>query len=103
MVISVSPTESLSHDVLRNSPLHYSPWATTGSVTLHDVGGSAPGDINNAASNDSHDDSNTGNPSDLDAITQTPLQLGETLIIYHPHSQHPPPRGCQHHFIVTYT
>ena len=90
MGISVSPTESPFLDVPPNPPSHYSPHTATRSMTPRDICGSASGDIENAISSNSHDDSSIGNPVDLDAITQTPLQLGETLIIYHPHSQHPP-------------
>ena len=90
MGISVSPTESPFLDVPPNPPSHYSPHTATRSMTPHNICGSASGDIENAISSDSHDDSSIGNPVDLDVITQTPLQLGETLIIYHPHSQHPP-------------
>jgi len=36
------------------------------------------------------DSGDTGSSTGLEALIQTPLQPGQTLIIYHPHSQHPP-------------
>ena len=46
--------------------------------------------LDSTVSGNSYDDGGTNNPPDLEALIQTPLQLGETLIIYHPHAQNPP-------------
>jgi len=77
-VISVTPTESLPVNNTPPNPSHYFPNTMIGNATQHDTGSST------------HNNSDPGNPSNLEVLIQTPLQLGKTLIIYHPHAQHPP-------------
>lgn len=86
--LSVSPTESLPiNDTPPNLSLHYSPGAV-GNVSPHSGGSVTPCDAD-AATLEKSCDGDSGSPSDL-LLIQTPLQLGKTLIIYHPHAQHPP-------------
>lgn len=70
--------------------MHNSPDAIFGEATLGNIDGSALSDIGAAVSGHGPDDGDTGNPTDFNALVQSPLQLGKTLIIYHPHAQHPP-------------
>lgn len=68
-------------NTLPHLSLCYAPNSVAGNTTLHDVGGS------DAMPSDSSDGDDGNN---LEALIETPLQLGQTLIIYHPHAQHPP-------------
>jgi len=66
MIVSVSPTESpLLNNIQPDFPSHHPPQAITGGNT-------------------------SVSPDTEEALIQTPLQPGKTLIIYHPHAQHPP-------------
>lgn len=58
-------------------------------TSVHSVDETTPCDIDNVISSDS-EDGTTQNSVNSEALIQTPLQLGQTLIIYHPHAQHPP-------------
>lgn len=57
---------------------------TASNATPHSINSDTPHTNNDPLLGDakSHDN--------LEALIQTPLQLGQTLIIYHPHAQHPP-------------
>ena len=80
MIHPVSPTESLppnSSYIQQHFSLHPPPNATS-EADPHEIGTSIPPDINPA------------NTTELEALIQTPVQFGKTLIIYHPHAQQPP-------------
>ena len=70
--------------------LHSSPNITISEAALDGISSGALSGTDAAVSGNNHDNGDTGNPTDLEVLIQTPLQLGKTLIIYHPYAQHSP-------------
>ena len=70
--------------------LYISPNTITSGAALDGISSGTLSGTNAAVSDNSHDNGDTGNPTDLEVLIQTPLQLGKTLIIYYPHIRHPP-------------
>ena len=60
---------------------------TAGDASQYDTGGSVWRSTDAGPPGDAHNDRDH---PDLETLIQTPLQPGKTLIIYHPHAQHPP-------------
>jgi len=86
--ISVAPVESLQvNDAPPSSSPHYSPTMAVGDAALHDTSSTL---YNADPATSGNGDGDTANLPGLEALIQTPLQPGKTLIIYHPHAQHPP-------------
>ena len=84
IVIPVSPLEGVQLDNIPSDfPLHHDPHTATPDTALHGLGSA----LSNAAS---------AVPGGGDKVAHaeefinTPLQLGQTLVVYHPHSQQPP-------------
>ena len=76
MIHPVSHTESLppnSSDTQQHFSPHPPPSATSEAAPL-EIGTNIPPDTNPA------------NTTELEALIQTPLPLGKTLIVYHPHA-----------------
>ena len=61
-----------------------------GDAAPRDIGSNILYNVDEAKPSDGGDSEDTGNHSDFEALIQTPLEPGKTLIIYHPHAQHPP-------------
>ena len=80
MVISAPYTESPPLDNIQPFlPPHGLPHGLTSGTTPSNIGDGT-----------TYDNGDTSNPPDVEALIQTPLRPGKTLIIYHPHAQHPP-------------
>lgn len=89
-VLSVSPTGSLP--VVNdppNFPSHNS-HTVIGNNTPYSIHCNTPPNVDATTSSNAYDDGDASNPPDVEVFVQTPLQLGKTLIVYHPHAQHPP-------------
>ena len=83
MVISASLFKSPPLDNIQPVlPPHGPSHTLAGSATSYNIG--------SGTTSSSHDGGDGGDLPDIEALIQTPLQPGKTLIIYHPHAQHPP-------------
>jgi hypothetical protein len=88
MVVPVSPPEGVQlDDIPPDFSLHQDLHTTTGDTTLYKPGSSTSPNTTGAADNDSDTGNQVIGPK---AFINTPLQLGQTLIVYHPHSQQSP-------------
>jgi hypothetical protein len=67
-----------------------SPNTVASDAEPHDVGGGTPHVVNETTPSDGGSSDGTNENSSLGTLVKTPLQLGKTLVIYHPHAQHPP-------------
>lgn len=82
-VILVTPDEGLPFSGIPHSfSLCSAPNLAPGDTMPHDTDATASGKT--------YSGGDQGNLSDPEALIKTPLPLGKTLIIYHPHAQHPP-------------
>jgi len=77
----------ISVDIPSNSPVHLD--TVIDETTPHSICSSPPHSASSTSFSDG-DGGDTGVSAGLNALIQTPLQPGKTLIIYHPHAQHPP-------------
>lgn len=95
--VSVSPNEIVQPDDIPTDPpqhyglntvVHDAPPPGVRDALSPNVGGGTLHDTSSVTSDGSG--SSAGDSTDLEALIKTPLQLGQTLIVYHPHVQHPP-------------
>ena len=85
MVIPVSPPAGVQSSEHPSDFLHRDPHVVTGDTASHALGSNTSGDGNGNDSSHTHN-----RATHLEMFINTPLQLGQTLVVYHPHSQHPP-------------
>jgi hypothetical protein len=88
---SVPFDESIQFDdALPDLSLYNTPNVVPGGAVPHNVGSDTLHNIDDTVSSDSGGGNDADSCDDLRTLIKTPLRLGKTLIIYHPHAQRPP-------------